>query len=130
VIPGKAENKVSTLLLAVGGYMAYTLLVANIANAASCILRLPLTSTTVFAVALALAAGIMLLERRFTHGWPVANYYKLYWGIIIVVIAIAAGLAFLCCPVLCPSTCSCGVSFCGVKYFGIYAECNCGCKVC
>ncbi len=76
MIPGRSENKVSTLILAVGGYTAYTLLVANITNVARYILHLPLTSTTVFAVALALAAGIMLLERRFTRGWPVANYYN------------------------------------------------------
>jgi hypothetical protein len=130
MIPGKTENKASTLILAVGGYTAYTLLVANLTNAASCILHLPLTSTTVFAVALALAAGIMLLERRFTHGWPVANYYKLYGWVIVVVILIAAAVAFLCCPVICPSTCSCGVSSCGVKYFGIYAEYSCGCIAC
>jgi hypothetical protein len=130
MIPGRTENKVSTLILAVGGYMAYTLLVANITNVARCILHLPLTSITVFAVALALAAGIMLLERRFTHGWPVANYYKLYSWVIVVIILIATALAFLCCPVICPSTCSCGISSCGVKYLGIYAECNCGCIAC
>jgi succinate dehydrogenase/fumarate reductase flavoprotein subunit len=130
MIPGKTENRASTLILAVGGYAAYTLLVANITNAASCILHLPLTSTTVFAVALALAAGIMLLERRFTHGWPVANYYKLYGWVVVVIILIAAAVAFLCCPVICPATCSCGVSSCHVKYFGVYAECICGCIAC
>ena len=129
MIPGKTENKVSTLTAAVG-YTAYTLLVANITNAASCILHLPHTSSTVFAVALALAAGLMLLERRFTHGWPVAKYYKLYWWVIVVVLIIAAGLAYLCCPVICPSTCSCGVSSCGVTYYVVYAQCNCGCIVC
>ncbi len=130
MIPGKTGNKVSTLILAVGGYTAYTLLVANITNAARYILHLSLTSTTVFAVALALAAGIMLLERRFTHGWPVANYYKLYSWVVVVVILIAAAVAFLCCPVICSSTCSCGVSTCDVKYLGIYAECSCGCRPC
>ena len=56
--------------------MAYTLLVANITNMARCILHLPLTSITVFAVALALAAGIMLLAgcghnviRKEVHPW-------------------------------------------------------------
>ena len=130
MIPGKTEDKVSTLILAVGGYTAYTLLVANITNVARCILHLPLTSATVFAVALALAAGIMLLERRLTRGWPVANYYKLYSWVIVVIILIAAAVAFLYCPVICPSTCSCGVSSCGVKYIGIYAECICGCRAC
>jgi succinate dehydrogenase/fumarate reductase flavoprotein subunit len=130
MIPGKTENRASTLILAVGGYAAYTLLVANITNAASCILHLPLTSTTVFAVALALAAGIMLLERRFTHGWPVANYYKLYGWVVVVIILIAAAVAFLCCPVICPSTCSCGVDTCDVTYLGVYAHCSCGCIRC
>jgi hypothetical protein len=130
MITGRTENKVSTLILAVGGYMAYTLLVANITKVASCILHLPLTSTTVFAVALALAAGIMLLERRLTHGWPVTNYYKLYSWVIVVIILIAAAVAFLCCPVICPATCSCGVSSCVVTYIGIYAECKCGCRAC
>jgi len=130
MILGKTENKVSTLMLTVGGYMAYTLLVANITNVARCILHLPPTSITVFAVALALAAGIMLLERRFTHGWPVTNYYKLYSSVIVVIILIAAAIAFLCCPVICPSTCSCGVSSCGIKYFGVFAECTCGCRAC
>jgi hypothetical protein len=130
MIPGKTEDKVSTLILAVGGYTAYTLLVANITNAASCILHPPLTSTTVFAVALALVAGIMLLERRLTHGWPVANYYKLYSWVIVVIILIVAAVAFLYCPVICPATCSCGVSSCGVKYLGIYAEYSCGCIAC
>ena len=50
MIPGKTENKTSTLILAVGGYAAYKLLVVNITNAVSCVLHLPLTSTTVFAV--------------------------------------------------------------------------------
>jgi succinate dehydrogenase/fumarate reductase flavoprotein subunit len=130
MILGKTENKASALILAVGGYAAYTLLVANITNAARCILHLPLTSTTVFAVALALAAGMMLLERRFTRGWPVAKYYKLYSWVVVVIILIATAVAFLCCPVICPSTCSCGVSSCGVKYFGVYAECICGCRAC
>ncbi len=130
MILGRTENRVSTLILAVGGYTAYTLLVANITNAASCILHLPLTSTTVFAVALALATGIMLLERRFTHGWPVANYYKLYGWVAVVIILIAGALAFLCCPAICPSTCSCGVSSCHVRYIGVYAECICGCITC
>jgi len=130
MIPGKTENKASTLILAAGGYMAYTLLVANITKVASYILHLPLTSTTVFAVALALAASIMILERRFTRGWPVANYYKLYGWVIVVTILLATAVAFLCCPVICPSTCSCGVSTCGVKYFGIYADCKCGCIAC
>ncbi len=130
MIPGKTENRVSTLILAVGGYTAYTLLVANITNAASRILHLPLTSTTVFAVALALAAGIMLLERRFTQGWPVANYYKLYGWVIVVIILIAAAYAYLCCPVFCPFACSCGVSSCHSKYYGIWAECICGCRAC
>ncbi len=70
MIPGKTENRVSTLIVAVGGYMAYTLLVANITNVARYILHLPLTSTTVFAVALALVAGIMLLEKE-VHPWVV-----------------------------------------------------------
>ncbi len=130
MILGRTGNRVSTLILAVGGYTAYTLLVANITNVASCVLHLPLTSITVFAVALALAAGIMLLERRFTRGWPVANYYKLYGWVIVVIILIAAAYAFLCCPVICPSTCSCGVSSCHVKYFGVYADCICGCIAC
>ncbi len=130
MIPGRTENKVSTLILAVGGYTTYTLLVANITNVARYILHLPLTSITVFAVALALAAGIMLLERRFTHGWPVANYYKLYGWVVVVVILIAAAVAFLCSPVICPSTCSCGVSSCHVKYFGVYADCIYGCIAC
>jgi hypothetical protein len=130
MLPGRTENKVSTLMLAVGGYMAYTLLIANITNVARCILHLPLTSITVFAVALALATGIMLLERRFTHGWPVTNYYKLYSWVIVVIILIAAALAYLCCPVICPATCSCGVSSCGVTYIGIYVECKCGCIAC
>jgi hypothetical protein len=61
---GKTENKASTLILAVGGYVAYKLLVANITNAVSCVLHLPLTSTTVFAVALAVATGIMLPRKE------------------------------------------------------------------
>jgi hypothetical protein len=57
------ENKAASLILAVEGYAAYALLVANMLNAVQCVLRLSLTTSVVFAVTL----GVTWVERRFTR---------------------------------------------------------------
>lgn len=115
----------------VAGYAVYTLLVANIINVVGYVSRLSLTSAIVFAAAFAVASVVMLLERRFTRGWPAANYYKLYLWVLAVAVIIAAASAFLYCPVICRFiTCSCGVSTCTTRYFGVYAEGICNCWSC
>jgi hypothetical protein len=56
------ENKAAGLILVVGGYAAYTLLVTITTNEVRYVLYLPLTCATVFAAAFADAAEVLLFN--------------------------------------------------------------------
>jgi hypothetical protein len=56
------ENKAAGLILVVGGYAAYTLLVTITTNAAHYVFYLPLIGATVFAAAFADAAEVLLFN--------------------------------------------------------------------
>jgi hypothetical protein len=103
-------------------------LIANATNLIGCALSMPRPTNAPLLIGAGLAAVALAIEGLAVKGWPLRRRLRLYYGMIMAAIIIAAALAFTCC--LCPLHCSCGVHYCAGGYYVAYAQCQCQCFNC